>query len=270
VLGVGGVVFDVAAEADDEVVDGAGVGVFVDAPDFFENLFAGDDLAFAVGEVAEEVGLHEGEVGDAVGGDELECVEADGAVVERVFVFRVRGVRGEDRLRCLLRGCVRREALPGGAAEEGFEADEENVEVEGLGEVVVGSGFDAFEDLFGARAGGEHEDWGVALGLAEGADNGEAVGSGEHAVEDDGGDVFVGVFIGREEVGESGVAVGLVVGAVAFGLEVEEEALGEVVFVFDYGDEGGGGFRHGVLRCAMLPDCVAILVTYCFMDEAKG
>ena len=31
--GVGGVVFDVAAEADDEVVDGAGVGVGVDAPD---------------------------------------------------------------------------------------------------------------------------------------------------------------------------------------------------------------------------------------------
>ncbi len=37
VLGVGGVVFDVAAEADDEVVDGTGVGVFVDAPDLLED-----------------------------------------------------------------------------------------------------------------------------------------------------------------------------------------------------------------------------------------
>ncbi len=93
VAGVGGVVFDVAAEADDEVVDGASVGVFVDAPDLFENLFAGDDLAFVLGEVAEEVGLHQGEAGDAVGGDDLEGVEADGAVVEVIFA----GLTGQWR-----------------------------------------------------------------------------------------------------------------------------------------------------------------------------
>ena len=43
---------------------------------------------------------------------------------------------------------------------------------------------------------------------------------------------------GGEEVGEGGVAVGFVVGAVALGLEIEEETLGEVFFVFDEGDEG--------------------------------
>src|SRR5260370_3841608 len=79
VLGVGGVVFDVTAEADDEVVDGAGVGVFVDAPDLFEDLLAGDDLAFAFGEVAEEVGFHQSKVRGAVGGYQFERVEADGA-----------------------------------------------------------------------------------------------------------------------------------------------------------------------------------------------
>ena len=49
---------------------------------------------------------------------------------------------------------------------------------------------------------------------------------------------------GGEQVGEGGVAVGLVVGAVAFGLEVEEEALGEVFFVFDEGDERLCGCVH--------------------------
>jgi len=83
---VGGVVFDVAAEADDEVVDGAGVSVFVDAPDVFEDGFARDDLAGAVGEVAEEVCLHHGEVGGAMRSDELEGIEANGAVVEGVGV----------------------------------------------------------------------------------------------------------------------------------------------------------------------------------------
>ena len=95
VLGVGGVVLDVAAEADDEVVDGAGVGVGVDSPDLLEDVGAGDDLALAVGEEAEQVGLHDGEVGEAVGGDEFEGVEADGAVVEEV------GVGGRNRSRSL-------------------------------------------------------------------------------------------------------------------------------------------------------------------------
>ena len=73
------------------------------------------------------------------------------------------------------------------------------------------------------------------LGFAKGTDDGEAVGAGEHAVEDDGGDWF----FGGEEPSEGRVAVGFVVGAVAFGLKVEEEALGEVVLVFYNGDERG-------------------------------
>ena len=58
--GLGGVGLEVAAEADDEVVDGAGVGIFVDVPDVFEEFFAGDGFVGMVEEVAEEVGFHEG------------------------------------------------------------------------------------------------------------------------------------------------------------------------------------------------------------------
>ena len=121
---------------------------------------AGDDLAFAVGEVAEEVGLHDGEVGDAVGGDEFEGVKVDGAVVEEVECRMGAGLGGSGSRGC---GC-----LPGGAAQQGLDADEEDVEVEGLGEVVVGAGFEAFEDVFGAGAGGEHQDGGVSAGRRAG------------------------------------------------------------------------------------------------------
>jgi hypothetical protein len=41
-----------------------------------------------------------------------------------------------------------------------------------------------------------------------------------------------------------------VVGTVAFGLEIEEQALGEVFLVFDDGDERSGGFGHGMLLSA--------------------
>ena len=131
--------------------------------------------------------------------------------------------------------------MPGGAPQEGLDTDEQDIEVEGLGEVVVCACFDASEDVFGTRASGEHEDRGKALGVAQGAGDGESICAGEHAVEDDGGDGF-----GRgEEVGECGVAVGFVVGAIALGCEVEEQTLGEVLFVFDEGDEGRWGrFCH--------------------------
>jgi hypothetical protein len=85
------------------------------------------------------------------------------------------------------------------------------------------------------------------LGFAEGANDGEAIGAGKHAVEDDGGDVFGGTGFGGEEVGESGVAVRFMMGAVAFSLEIEEQTLGQVFFIFDYGDEGSGRAGHGML-----------------------
>ena len=45
---------EVFAEAEDEVVDGAGAGVNVVAPDLFEDVFAGNDFAGAGGEEAQE------------------------------------------------------------------------------------------------------------------------------------------------------------------------------------------------------------------------
>ena len=88
VLRVCGVVFDITAEADDEVVNRAGVCVLVDTPHLFEDVFAGDDLAFAFGEEAEQVGLHHGEVREPVRGDQFERIEVDGAVVEGVGLGR--------------------------------------------------------------------------------------------------------------------------------------------------------------------------------------
>jgi len=232
--GVGGVGLEVAAEADDEVVDGAGVGVFADVPDVFEDFLAGDDFAGAIDQVAEEVGFHEGEMG-GLGW----CVRAFGCA--DFEVFKADGAAGEGEVGdwgksdgCLGLWRVGLVALPVHAAEQGGEAGEEDGEVEGLGEVVVGAGGEAFDDVFGASAGGEEQDRGEVAGFAQGADDGEAVAAGEHDVEEDGG----GLRVGGEEPGEGGVAVGFVVGAVAFGFEVEEETLGEVFFVFYYGDEG--------------------------------
>lgn len=46
VSGSCGIAFEVAAEADDEVIDGAGGGRGVEAPDAVEELIASEDVAF--------------------------------------------------------------------------------------------------------------------------------------------------------------------------------------------------------------------------------
>jgi hypothetical protein len=100
------------------------------------------------------------------------------------------------------------------------------------------TGFEAFDDIFRATARGEEKDGGVAVGLAKGADDGEAVAAREHDIEDDGGGGIGSVGrCGVEEPGEGRVAVGFVVSAIAVGFEIEEQAVGEVVFVFDESDE---------------------------------
>ncbi len=120
------------------------------------------------------------------------------------------------------------------AAQQAGEAYEKDAEVERLGEVVVRAGGEAFDDVFGAAARGEQQHGDETAGLAQRAENGEAVLAGQHDVEQNrsGG-------LGRVlQPVEGGAAVGFVVGAVALGLEVEQEALGEVLFVFDDRDEG--------------------------------
>ena len=81
-LGLGGVFFDVAAEADDEVVYGAGVGVFVEAPDVFEDGFAGDGAAFATDQVAQKLGFHERELDRGAVDAQFERAEVNRLAVE--------------------------------------------------------------------------------------------------------------------------------------------------------------------------------------------
>ena len=69
--------------------------------------------------------------------------------------------------------------VPVHAAQESGEASEEDAEVEGLGEVVVGTRGEAFDYVFRAAARGEKEDGRVAAGFAQGGDDGKAVAAGE-------------------------------------------------------------------------------------------
>lgn len=67
----------------------------------------------------------------------------------------------------------------------GADAGEQLIEDEGLGQVVVGAGIQAGDAIGGRVAGGQHEDGGLEIALAQLAAQGDAVLAREHPIQDD-------------------------------------------------------------------------------------
>jgi len=197
-FGVEAFVDFVAEVADVDVHHVAGVFVVL-VVEVFPDVGAGDDLAFAVGEVFEEGELAGAQFDGLVaalyglgGGVDLEVGDADGGG----FVVVA-------------------------AADHGADAGEEFFPGEGLDHVVVGAEVEAFDAVLNAVAGGEAEDGGFDAAAADGLEDGPAVFAGEHHVEDD---AVVGV--GEGEL-EGLVAAEGEVDGVAFFAEAVGDGAGE-------------------------------------------
>src|ERR1700678_3345137 len=76
------VIFDIATQAHHEIVDSASVGIFVQPPNFFENLLARNHAAIVLRQVAQKFGFHQSEVNDIASCAEFEGSEVDGLAVE--------------------------------------------------------------------------------------------------------------------------------------------------------------------------------------------
>ena len=74
---LGRIFFDVFAQAHDEIVDGARVGVFGKPPDVFENGFARDVAAFVVNQVTKQLRFHQRQPDRVALGAEFERAEVD-------------------------------------------------------------------------------------------------------------------------------------------------------------------------------------------------
>src|SRR5580704_18082557 len=84
------IVLDVAAQAHDEVVDRASVGIFAQSPDLFEHRLPRHRLSFVLDQVAEDVGFHERQRKYLIANADLEQVEVYRYVAERETGWRRR------------------------------------------------------------------------------------------------------------------------------------------------------------------------------------
>ena len=99
-------------------------------------------------------------------------------------------------------------------AQDGFYAEHELLHREGLGDVVIGTDLEAFEDVLLEGLGGEEDDGDVGVGLADFLCQGEAVFLGHHHVE------HADVELGLEECLVAGFSVGAELSHVAFGIQI--------------------------------------------------
>ena len=154
---------DLGAEQADERVESVFFDLAVESPDGFDERAARNNFSGAVHQALEEVVLGAGEED----------------VFARARDFASGGIENEiaDLQLELLRD--------GGAALDGAEAGQEFFEGEGLGEVVVGAGIEAADEVRDGILGGEHEQGrGDVLGAQTLGDL-VAVELGHHDVEDD-------------------------------------------------------------------------------------
>ncbi len=79
---LGRVVFDVAAQAHDEIIDGARIGIFMQAPDFLEHGLARDRFAFVLDQIPQYIHFHQSQGKDLIAHAQLEEIEMDRFVAE--------------------------------------------------------------------------------------------------------------------------------------------------------------------------------------------
>ena len=77
-----GIVFNVAPQPHHKIVDGARVGVLVQAPDFFENLLARNHAPVIAHQMAQQFRFHQRQMNDIVGRAQFERAEVDGLAAE--------------------------------------------------------------------------------------------------------------------------------------------------------------------------------------------
>ena len=138
---------------------------------------------------------------------------------------------------------------PRAPAEQTGDPRQQNGEVERLRQEVVGSRLEALQHVVGARAGGQQHHRHELPRGPQPAHHLETVETRQHDVEQD--DVEL-ARAGAGEPAQGHLAVLLDVGGVAFRLEVQLQARGEVFLVFDDEDAAHDAFS-GSSRVKVLP-----------------
>lgn len=145
-------------------IDGAGIHVGLILPDMLQKFIPADDGAAVVDKELQQLHLLGGKLDGFTVFGGLSVLEIDVHIAE---------LKAENRSKIFTRD----------AAQQGFDAGEQFVRVEGLGQVVVRAEFEADNTVNDTRLGSEHQNCGIYALLAKFLADIEAIFAGKHDVE---------------------------------------------------------------------------------------
>ena len=236
-LRLGRVHFQVSPQPHDEVIDRARVGVFVQVPDLLENRLARHRPARVAHQVLQQVAFHLGELVGLLAHLQLQCFQVQRAAGERqVLVFVL----------------VLLHPLP--ASQQAAQPRQQDLQLERLGQVVIGAGLEPLQHISRPAARGQHQHGNEVACRPQLLHDIKAVAARQHHVEDH---RIVGGAIGQQPV-KRRLAVAVHIDHMALGFKVEPQALGEVRLVFDDQDVAHFAFMRGnsSVKVAPLPSPV--------------
>ena len=155
------IVLQVAAQPDDEVVDGARVGVLVQVPHVLEDRLARHRLAGVLQQVAQQVASITVRWYGAVADAQLQRVEVERVAGERRARSAAPGVGAAAGEACA------RPAQPLLAPQQPAHPRQQDRQLERLRQVVVGAGLEAVQHVLGPAARGQHQDRDEVAGRAQ-------------------------------------------------------------------------------------------------------
>ncbi len=226
--------FDVAAQTHNEAINGARICVFMQSPDFFQNLFARDRTSVVADQVTQQLRLHERELKHRFTASQLQTLEIHGLAIE------LKNIAGARR---------RRGLCPGFAPEQAADSGNQDVKIEGLLQIIVSARFEALQHVFRAPTRREHQDGNIVFRGAQCASHGEAVFSGKHYVEHH----SVKLFVFLEQVFERGFAIFHQLDGIAFGFQIEAQASRDVGFILDDQQTAHTRYTRGSRMVNVLP-----------------
>src|SRR5262245_42886857 len=235
---------ELPADAADKHLDGVGVAIEVLIVEMLDQLAARDHAAGVVHEIGEQAVLVRGEL-------------------DRVAVHAHAAGAGIEAHRAAIELAL---GVPGGAPQQRADARQHLLQVEGLGDVVVGAGVEALDLVAPAVAGGENEHRHGATGAAPGLEHRDAVHLGQADVEDD---RVIGLALAEK------VALLAVVGAIHHVARVRErgrELPVEIGIVLDHEETQGSGSSGRFRWRRKLPESAprALLCHYIGMGGSYG
>src|SRR6267143_1060048 len=249
------ILFDIAPQPHDEIIDRASVGVFVQTPNVFQNRLPRNYASLISDKMTQQHRLHHCQVNHVRAGAEFQRSEIDALAVKgkcSEFIGAgsiIKSTQLHTRWsRRFFRSGLLPRLLPLAPPHQSLQPCQKNRQVERLGQVVVGACSKPLQHILRTAPGSQHQHRHIVTRCSQLGNHAESILARKHNVEYD----RVEILLFRQQALGGRLAIAHHFGGVAFGFEVKTKPLSQMSFVFHY-EHAAHAIRLGSSMVTVVP-----------------